>query len=117
MRSALLKPQMLKSLVLSALIGPVLASTAFADRIDGDWCFGTLTLHVSGPAIRTPGGHDITGDYARHAFRYTVPADEPQSGAEIFMQLLNEEEMTLFRPSTADKPAAEERWTRCHPIS
>ena len=106
-----------KTLLFAALILPAISAAARADRIDGDWCHEALSLHVSGPAIRTPSGHDITGDYARHAFRYTVPADEPQAGAEIFMQLLNEEEMTLFRPAADGKPAAEERWTRCQPIS
>ena len=113
-----MRADFVKSLLVAALIAPAIPAAARADRIDGDWCHDALSLHISGPALRTPAGHDITGDYARHAFRYTVPKDEPDADAEIILQLLNDEEMTLIRPSAADgtEPAAE-HWTRCQPIS
>ena len=58
------------------------ATPAFADRIDGEWCNGTQSLQIEGPSIRTPGGNQITGDYSRHGFAYVVPANEPEAGAK-----------------------------------
>ena len=87
---------------------------ALADAIDGDWCHAGLSLRIEGPKIRTPGGSQIEGRYARHDFSYVVPAAEPEAGAEIEMQLLSEETMSLARKNAA-KPA--ETWRRCKPIS
>jgi hypothetical protein len=86
------------------------AAPAVADRIDGEWCFSSQSLQIEGPSIRTPGGSQIKGDYSRHAFSYVVPSPEPEAGAEIAMQLLSEELMTLSR-KRGDKP--EETWRRC----
>lgn len=85
-----------------------LATPAAADKIDGEWCNGTHSLQIEGPSIRTPGGNQIKGDYSRHGFRYTVPANEPDPGADIIMHLNSEEQMTLTRK---DKP--DETWRRC----
>ena len=59
---------------------------ARADQIDGNWCFTDgRHLTIDGPAIITPGGTAMTGDYDRHGFRYVVPAGEADAGAQVDM--------------------------------
>jgi hypothetical protein len=84
------------------------AGPALADRIDGEWCHTSGSLVIEGPKIRTPGGSTIEGTYSRHGFSYKAPPAEPDAGAEISMQLLSEEAMTVSRPN---KPG--ETWKRC----
>ena len=96
-----------------ALMLPALSLDARADAIDGDWCFAVLTLNIQGSRLRTPAGHEVTGDYSRHAFKYIAPAHEPDTGTAITMQLLSEETMTVQRDTTASP----EVWKRCKPIS
>lgn len=91
-----------------AAVAMLVATPAFADRIDGEWCHASQSLQIEGPKIRTPGGNQISGDYSRHGFRYVVPASEPEAGTEIVMHLVSEEQMTLSRK---DKP--DETWRRC----
>ncbi len=86
------------------------AGVARADKIDGSWCDGTgQRLSIDGPAIVTPGGNAITGDYNRHHFSYVVPAGEPNQGTTMQMRLLNEE--TMQRRAGPD--ANVETWHRC----
>jgi len=106
---------LLSSLVI-VMVSALAATPAFADAIDGDWCNGPSSLQIKGPALRTPGGKDMTGDYSRHAFHYLAPAGEKDAGAEVMMQLMNEQEMILMRRiGGADGPA--ETWKRCQPVS
>ena len=82
-----------------------LASPAWADAIDGHWCDdGTKHLEINGPAIVTPSGAKLTGDYDRHGFRYA----EPGNGTSIVMILMGETRMML---KADDGP--EEMWHRC----
>lgn len=106
---------MSRAAFVAGLILTASLQSAHADAIDGDWCFSAQSLNIQGQQIRTPGGQQISGDYSRHAFSYTVPASEPGAGSTIAMQLLSEETMTLTR-STASA-AAPEVWKRCKPIS
>jgi hypothetical protein len=85
---------------------------ARADAIDGDWCFATQNLNIRGPKLRLPSGLEITGDYDRHGFRYTVPANETGAGTAVSMQLFGEELMQLTRAK-----GEPEMWRRCKPIS
>lgn len=84
--------------------------SASADAIDGDWCAPDgRRLSILGPAITTPGGARITGDYSRHHFRYVVPRAESGAGETVEMSLRSEEEVwVLPRP---DAPV--EAWHRC----
>ncbi len=86
--------------------------TAQADAIDGDWCLATQNLHIRGPKLRLPSGLEITGDYDRHGFRYTVPASETAPGTAVSMQLFGEELMQLTRAGSEP-----EMWRRCKPVS
>ncbi len=101
--------------VVAALSG-LGAAPALADAIDGDWCNGISSLQINGPAIRTPGGKDITGTYSRHAFRYIAPAGDRDAGAEVLMRLLGEQEMLLMRRIGGTESPAES-WKRCQPVS
>ncbi len=92
----------------------VASGSARADVIDGEWCLGTSHFTIDGPNIRTPGGYRIQGNYSRHSFVYTVPANEPDAGSEISMLLLNEETVQLTRTARSSKP---EIWQRCRPTS
>lgn len=69
---------------------------AYADAIDGHWCHRDgRRLSIAGPQIVTPGRHRITGSYFRHAFSYTVPANEPGAGTTIKMTLIDENTVHL----------------------
>ena len=92
------------------------APLAHADAIDGDWCHAAQNLNIQGPKIRTPGGLEVTGEYTRHSFVYTIPASEAGAGAQVAMQLLSEETMTLTR-TAGTSTIAQEVWKRCKPIS
>jgi hypothetical protein len=91
-------------------------TSAYADAIDGDWCFGTSNLFVKGPDVRTPGGNQIQANYDRHGIRYVVPANEAGAGGEVVMRLLNEENAVLVRKAGATE-SAPETWKRCKPVS
>jgi hypothetical protein len=92
----------------------LIAAPAFADAIDGDWCHGDgRRFAIRGPAIVTPGGKHMEGDYSRHAFNYVVPAPEQDAGKAIFMTLLDENHVHLrLGEATAANP---EMWVRCSP--
>jgi hypothetical protein len=87
------------------------ASPALADAIDGNWCRADgKRMSIEGPAIVTPGGHKITGDYSRHAFSYVVPGGEAGAGATVSIQLLSE---YLAHARQGGGPV--EEWRRCRP--
>ncbi len=89
--------------------GIAAASPALADAIDGNWCRADgKRMSIDGPAIVTPGGHQITGDYTRHHFTYVVPAGETGAGATVQIQLLSE---YLAHAHQGDGPV--EEWRRC----
>jgi hypothetical protein len=91
----------------------LLASTAAAaDAIDGTWCNGAgRQLAIRGSSIVTPGGTEMHGQYTRHAFQYVVPGNEPASGQDVDLQLLNENTVHL----RVGAGGAAEVWHRCKP--
>lgn len=86
------------------------ATAARADAIDGSWCYKGRHLAIEGPKILIPSGKQITGDYDRHGFIYTVPAGDKGAGSSIFMGVLDDETMELRVGSEQAKP---EVWRRC----
>jgi hypothetical protein len=86
-------------------IGPVRA-----DAIDGQWCLGTRSFEINGLTIRTPGGHEISGNYDRHGYTSIVPPNEEGAGTEVVMVLLNEATVRVTRGTSAP-----ETWKRCKP--
>jgi len=93
----------------------LLVAPACADAIDGDWCHtpDNRRISIRGPDIVTPGGKHMQGNYSRHYFTYMVPTPEPQAGATVYMQLLDENTVHL-RVGDATG-AAPETWVRCSP--
>jgi hypothetical protein len=88
------------------------SGTALADAIDGDWCHSDgKRMSISGPAIVTPGGRQMNGDYARHSFSYVIPSGEDGAGATMSIQLLGE--YLAHARAGADAPIQE--WRRCQP--
>jgi hypothetical protein len=93
------------------------ASPAFADVIDGTWCFKDQSLSIDGPKIITPGRNAITGNYQRHAFDYMVPASERDAGAMVHMILLNENTVNLWVGAAYPESGSVQVWLRCAPVA
>lgn len=106
----------------TVLLGAVLLMTSagqvLADAIDGDWCQSDgRRMSIRGPAITTPGGHQISGRYSRHAFSYIIPTQEPSAGATVSMRLANADTIDLWIGRQLLEAAPIEVWRRCTPIS
>ena len=85
-----------------------------ADAIDGDWCHKNgKRLSIRGPAIVTPGGTAMTGDYDRHAFAYVVPPGEPGTGKRMVLVLVDEDTIEMGEGVTRFSPRDPEIWKRC----
>jgi hypothetical protein len=105
---------MLKWRTMAAALALVLiAGSALADAIDGDWCHTKdgRRFSIRGPEIVTPGGKKMQGDYSRHFFSYAVPAPEPGAGQTVFMTLVDENTVNLRLGSAG----VTEVWLRCSP--
>ena len=75
----------------------LLPTAAFADKIDGMWCSEAGgRVDIEGTKISLSGKAAFDGQYARHEFRYTVPAGEEHAGDQIYLKLRGEEDMTSF---------------------
>ena len=84
------------------------AGSARADAIDGNWCATDgRVMTIEGSRIVTPGGTAASGDYSRHAFAYTVPTPDDNTGAEVRLVLVNED---MLRVVAGPPP---EIWRRC----
>lgn len=106
---------MRQALRAAALLGGfcVLASPAWADRVDGEWCDAKgLRVLIQGDAITTPGGAKVSGQNRRHVFSYDAPAGEALAGHVRFQQHNDD----LMR-SVSDDSAGEREWRRCKPVS
>lgn len=99
-----------------ALVLIAAAQPVSADAIDGHWCHAASgkRLSIDGPAITTPGGNHITGDYDRHGFRYIIPAPEQPAGKAVTMSVLDDENMQLTGGFAG---AAVQDWRRCPPAT
>ena len=76
---------------LLALACAAMASAAYADAIDGNWCSPEGKRQpIKGSEITTPGGVKMQGDYSRHAFSYEPPKEEGGAGGKMLLQLVNE---------------------------
>jgi hypothetical protein len=94
------------------------AGAARADAIDGHWCFSDgKRIWIQGPAIVTPAGSRIQGDYERHFFSYVVPPADPGAGQVVSLTLINEDNMRLSIGSapTHAYDGSGEIWRRCGP--
>jgi hypothetical protein len=111
-------PYRLAAIGVCAMVYTLCTSPTWADVIDGHWCFTDgKRISIQGPAIVTPGGSHIQGDYSRHFFTYVVPQVEPDSGQTVSMALVNEDTVQLrigTGPAySSDGPV--QVWHRCGP--
>ena len=92
--------------------------SAWADVIDGHWCYSDgRRISIQGPAIVTPAGSQILGNYSRHFFSYVVPPTDPDAGQTVSMVLINEDTVHLHlgtAPSYSSDEAVQV-WHRCGP--
>ena len=93
-----------------------LASPAAADAIDGNWCHPDgRRFTIRGPAVTTPGGNLLQGNYDRHHFSYQIPPPEPRAGETVFMTLMGEYLVHLRVGAEASGAGPVEAWNRCAP--
>ena len=103
-----------RAILAAAACAALLAQLApsLADAIDGDWCRADgKRMSIRGPAIVTPGGKEIRGDYTRHFFSYVIPAGEAGAGNTMSITLLSE---YLAHAREGDAAPLQE-WRRCQP--
>jgi hypothetical protein len=99
-----------------AAVSCIIAGPAFADAIDGNWCHSDgRRFTIRGPAITTPGGNQLQGNYDRHYFSYSVPASEPRAGETVFMTLMGEYLVHLRVGKDSSTAGPAEEWKRCAP--
>jgi hypothetical protein len=107
-----------KSAAISCVLIVTTAGSASADVIDGHWCSTDgKRISIQGPAIVTPAGSHIEGDYSRHFFSYVVPPSDPDAGQTVSMTLINEDTVRLrtgAEPSYSSNGPVQV-WHRCGP--
>ena len=92
------------------------SGAAFADAIDGNWCHPDgRRFTIRGPAITTPGGSQVQGEYDRHHFSYRIPTPEARAGETVFMTLMGEYLVHLRIGADAASAGPVEPWNRCAP--
>lgn len=91
------------------------APPAYADAIDGDWCYGAAHFFIEGNNIVTPGRNRIQGRYSRYSFAYVIPANEVGAESEVTMVMIRGQEIVHL--NRAGQTGAPEVWRRCKPIS
>src|SRR6185295_640028 len=102
--------------LLASLAWAFTAGTALADAIDGNWCHPDgRRFTIRGPAIVTPGGASLQGNYERHYFSYPIPAAEPRAGETVFMTLMGEYLVHLRVGKDSANAGPLEEWKRCAP--
>ena len=92
-----------------------LATPAFADSIDGNWCSADgQHILIKGKSAVTPSGVHLEGEYNRHFFSYVAPPAEPDAGAKILMRLAGETRVYVSVDGKAGEPQV---WKRCEEVS
>jgi len=98
--------------------GSLSTDTAWADAIDGHWCFADgRKFSIDGSRIVTPTGKRTTGDYDRHAFSYTVPTGDPGAGSIISMDLVDEDTVHLWTGTRTSASGPMQTWHRCSDVT
>ncbi len=108
---------MLKGILTAAFLMAI-AIPARADAIDGDWCSPEgKHLTIKGPEITTPDKITLRGNYRRHEFYYVEPEGGADAGTQVYLNLLNDEEMNFQRTSKDGKLDELVIWRRCKVVS
>lgn len=91
-----------------------------AHSIDGTWCSADgRKLHIAGPLITTPEGHEIAGTHRQHSFSYRMPPGVPGAGRVTSMTLSNDDVLKVTPPSSTNVTigSSVQHWRRCAAIS
>jgi hypothetical protein len=89
-----------------------------ADAIDGDWCSPEgQHLSINGPEITTPAKITMQGNYHRHEFTYVAPKGDADSGSQVYLRLLSDDEMNFYHASNDGTSGDPVIWRRCKPVS
>lgn len=109
---------MCKAIAVASLILAASAAPALADRIDGDWCDAKgNSISIDGPRIKTPGGANIIGQYARHEFLYTAPKEDADAGRQVYLRIFSDDDMASVHLKDAKADGEPVMWHRCKPVS
>ena len=100
-----------------AIVRVVAALTLFeslparADAIDGAWCSENgRRFAIEGSSVTTDRGMRLSGNYTRHTFAFTLPAEEADAGAAVDMVLQGEKQVRVTIGA-----AGAQTWRRCPP--
>ena len=109
-------------MVLAALLSLALSSAAAlseAGSLDGRWCSPDgRRVAVSGLAVITPAGREVTGRYSKEAFSFVMPESEWDGGKTIWMELKTQNSARVSVQSQHQEgPPPHDLWTRCEEIS
>ncbi|MDE2444545.1 MAG: hypothetical protein KGO94_00090 [Alphaproteobacteria bacterium] len=97
-------------MIVALLAAPTLA---YADAIDGAWCNKAgQHLSISGPELTLNDYSKLQGAHRRHEFLYTVPAGGADAGDQIYLRLLNEDQMASYHIK-GDEAVDPIGWDRC----
>ena len=106
----------MRRFALAAFMMLLTTISATADAIDGNWCHPDgRRFIIRGPAITTPAGNHLQGNYERHYFSYQIPATEPRGGETVFMTLMGEYLVHLRVGPNKASAGPVEAWNRCAP--
>lgn len=98
---------------LPAILLCLVAASAQADEISGDWCSDLAAhLRIAGDRITTPGGQETDGVYGRHSYEFVVPEGERDAGLTVRMQQMSEERVIVTYEGRTP-----EEWHRCQVVS
>jgi len=100
-------------MVFSILFG---ITDAYADAIDGTWCSERdhRQISIAGPIATLPGGRNVTGDYSRHRFSFTIPMPDADAGRVMLLRLMGEMAMiSVIASPDGSTPSEPEHWKRC----
>jgi hypothetical protein len=95
----------------------VLAASARADEINGDWCRSDgKRMTIRGREATTPGGNTVRGTVTPHSFIYVVPQGEPYAGETMSVYVLSERLAHGYLGAPNQRQIAPVQvWNRCPP--
>jgi len=85
------------------------AFPAYADQIDGRWCNKGRQVTIESPAIITPSGKRVNGEFDRHSFSYTIPAGEKYAGEKGEFEVQHDDLVHFTRSGSSQF----EEWEPC----
>ena len=100
----------------AALVLTMLASSAWGDTVDGEWCSADgRRLIIEGSEVTTPDGLKTIGNYDAHHYLFTAPPHEQDGETQIDIVLVtaNSIHIRYLRETVGETEMQPERWLRC----